>query len=272
MASVDTALVIHTGGIGDFLLACPSIARLSEDGPVTVCGNRNRVALAVAGGIAQAARDIDEIEFHTIFSEPSDKLKTFLRQFTRVVVWMKDDDGVIAGALSDCGVERIHVAAGLPPDDWEGHASNYYLQSLGYAAHHHFRLNVKPSSDSHDVIIHPGSGSVRKNWAREHFLTTANILEEHGRKITWCLGPAEDESLDSGDTIRVHSLTDLASILAATKLYIGNDSGITHLAAAVGCTTVAIFVSTDPETWAPIGDHVTTLHSPSWQHVVRCAS
>jgi ADP-heptose:LPS heptosyltransferase len=59
-------------------------------------------------------------------------------------------------------------------------------------------------------------------------------------------------------------LANLARRLAATNLYIGNDSGITHVAAAVGCTTLAIFGATDPSIWAPKGMDVTVLRGDPW--------
>ena len=67
-------LVIHLGGIGDFILACPAIALLARDGPVALLGNRARLELAVAAGIADTAHDLAQVDFESIFSTPSARL------------------------------------------------------------------------------------------------------------------------------------------------------------------------------------------------------
>ena len=54
------------------------------------------------------------------------------------------------------------------------------------------------------------------------------------------------------------ALEELAGVLASASLYLGNDSGVTHLAAAVGAPTIAVFGPTDPVIWAPVGPRVIT--------------
>ena len=70
--------------------------------------------------------------------------------------------------------------------------------------------------------------------------------------VQWCAGP--EEQLENA--VRMENLWELACWLARARVYIGNDSGITHLAAAAGVPVVAIFGPTDPELWAPRGDRV----------------
>ena len=62
---------------------------------------------------------------------------------------------------------------------------------------------------------------------------------------------------------RFDNLYELAKWLASARLYIGNDSGITHLAAAVGTPVVAIFGPTDPAVWAPRGERVAVVSGGS---------
>jgi len=250
-------LIIHTGGIGDFLLTCPAIAHLSQDGPVTLLGNRERLELAVASGLATAAHSLDRADFSSVFSEPSAVLRSFLRPFDRAVVWMRDT-GEIANAFRAGGIEDVRCFPGLPPDDWTRHASEYYLDCLGAPPAPSFRLHLPPANTRLDTVIHPGSGAARKNWPITRFIELANLLEQQGHRVTWCTGPAEEElALPAGvSKLRCDSLVELGAQLATAALYVGNDSGITHLAAAVGCPTVAIFGPTDPSLWAPRGEHV----------------
>lgn len=102
------------------------------------------------------------------------------------------------------------------------------------------------------AVIHPFSGSARKNWPLERFRALAERLPV---QVRWCAGP--EEALENA--VRFDDLYDLGCWLGKARLYIGNDSGITHLAAAVGTPTVALFGPTDPRVWAPRGPCVTVI-------------
>ena len=118
----------------------------------------------------------------------------------------------------------------------------------------------------YDIIIHPGSGSPKKNWPMEHFAAVADAIKSSGHQVSWIRGPAE-EDLDypvDAEMVKADGLMDLAKRLAATNFYIGNDSGITHLAATVGCRTVAVFGPTNPVVWAPRGDEVCVISDNPW--------
>ncbi|MEK7795504.1 MAG: glycosyltransferase family 9 protein [Candidatus Hydrogenedentota bacterium] len=254
-------LVVHTGGIGDFILACPSIAQLAEDGPVDLLGQRERLALAVEGGIARVAYSLENVEFHSIFFAPSPKFREFLEAYSRAVVWMNDNDGRIRDSFLKCGVERVDVFPGLPPNDWQGHASDYYLSKLNLPRGTPVRFQFTTDGND-DVVIHPGSGGVAKNWPIENYLALADHLERTGHRVEWLVGPAERERSSAPrfpDALPEGPLAAVARRLAGARLYIGNDSGITHLAAAAGCNVVAIFGATDSRVWAPLGERVRVL-------------
>ena len=74
--------------------------------------------------------------------------------------------------------------------------------------------------------------------------------------VAWCAGP--EEQLPGA--MRFDDLYLMARWLKSARLYIGNDSGVTHLAAAIGVPVVAIFGHTDPTLWAPRGERVSVLH------------
>jgi len=256
-------IIFHAGGIGDFLLTCPSIFRLAEEGPLELLGRIDRLELAASR--VSAIHDMERVDFESVFAEPSPKLRAFLAGFDRVIVWMRDD-GTLMRAIQSCGVADVRVFPGLPPPDWSEHASLYYLRCLGIDDAPPLRIAFEPSATPHDVIIHPGSGSIRKNWPIKEFATLARELESHGRSVTWSLGPAEERMRvpDAAIVIRPDAPVMMARELAAARLYIGNDSGITHLAAAIGCATVAVFGPTDPKVWAPLGPSVTIIQGKPW--------
>ncbi len=126
------------------------------------------------------------------------------------------------------------------------------------------RIATPPRRLEDFVAIHPFASSPAKRWPMGHFRAVASALDA---PVKWTAGP--EEPLD--EAIRFEDLYDLACWLATARAYIGNDSGIGHLAAAVGTPVIAIFLSTDPRIWAPRGSHVTVLENPSVEQVVAAA-
>jgi heptosyltransferase-2 len=122
------------------------------------------------------------------------------------------------------------------------------------------------------VVIHPGSGGAHKCWHLDNFLSVAKMLAKEGAEVVFLLGPAEAERFSesaiteirtAGKLLTNLSLVEVLGILGCSRGYIGNDSGITHLAAAVGIRTVVVFGPTDPAIYAPIGPAVSVLRNDS---------
>jgi len=115
------------------------------------------------------------------------------------------------------------------------------------------------------TLIHPGSGSPDKNWAIEGFVELAERLRSLGHRVVWILGPAETNlaSSLSGEVIDRPSLQALAATLARSRLFVGNDSGVSHLAAATGAPTLVLFGPTSSSVWLPDGPRVQAVRAPS---------
>jgi heptosyltransferase-3 len=120
------------------------------------------------------------------------------------------------------------------------------------------------------VVIQPGSGGSHKCCHLDNFLSVAKVLVSKGVEVTFLLGPAEMERLSASAIGKIEtvsriltnlSLADVLAVLSNASCYIGNDSGITHLSAALGIRTVAVFGPTDPAVHGPIGPAVTVLQS-----------
>jgi len=113
------------------------------------------------------------------------------------------------------------------------------------------------------TLIHPGSGSPRKNWPMERFVDLSRNLESLGHRVVWIRGPAEmaQPQVWEGERMDQPSLQALAATLAASRLFIGNDSGVSHLAGAVGASTVTLFGPTSGKVWRPDGPLVRTASS-----------
>lgn len=260
-------LVIHTGGVGDFICALPALAELSRTHAIDVAGLPERAALACAGGVARAAHDLECTGFASVFSEPDARLRAFAGDYDEALVWMSDDDGTIRRGLETAGCSRVRCFAGIPPRDWNDHAAHWY----GRCASTTITLPWSAPFPKHiheiDVVIQPGSGSRSKNWPLNHFEELAARLESGGFHVAWCVGPAEEAWLSPPNALPPMPLVELAGVLAGARLFVGNDSGIGHLAAATGCPTVAIFGSTNPAVWKPMGPRVHVLSPRTWPSV-----
>ncbi len=135
------------------------------------------------------------------------------------------------------------------------------------------------------IILHPGSGG-RKNWPVDRYIDLVGELRRIcDCSITFLAGPAEGTHVreqlllfsqgEKAALVADASISDVASLLDGAALYIGNDSGISHLAAAIGTPTLAIFGPTDPRLWAPTGEHVCVVRSaadcaPCGSRVAAC--
>jgi heptosyltransferase-3 len=119
------------------------------------------------------------------------------------------------------------------------------------------------------VVIHPGSGGQNKCWYLGNFLSVAKALRTREVEVLFLLGPAEVERLRPSEKMCLHSvarcaahrsLPEVIGLLSGADAFVGNDSGITHLAAGLGLRTVALFGPTDPAVYRPLGPAVTVLH------------
>jgi heptosyltransferase-2 len=118
------------------------------------------------------------------------------------------------------------------------------------------------------AAIHPGGGGVRKCWHLNNFLAVAQALGRQGVEVIFLLGPAELERFSEG-TIKSMggvgkclmdvSLSEVLELLSCADMFLGNDSGITHLAAGLGVRTLAVFGPTDPGVYKPLGPEVTVF-------------
>jgi ADP-heptose:LPS heptosyltransferase len=136
-----------------------------------------------------------------------------------------------------------------------GHASDHLLQTLGLEAPELPDLWVPGHSR---VVLHPGSGGTTKIWP--YFQQLADTLPD----VAIVRGPQE-AGFRCGRTpvVETPSLLELAREICCSRIFVGNDSGITHLAAYWGAPTVALFGPTDPGVWGPVGRRVRILAKSS---------
>ncbi len=245
-------LVIRPGAIGDFIVSLPALACLRE-GYLEVWTASANVPLARfadrARSIASAGLDLLGV------TEPPPGLLERLRGFDSIVSWYGANRPEFRALIAELKLPITFFPA-LPPQGTGVHAADFYLaqvRTLVECAGDGIPRIACPASRENFAVIHPFSGSAKKNRPLERFRAMAQKLERV-MPVRWCSGP-DDPPLEKA--VRIDDLYELACWLARARLYVGNDSGITHLAAAVGTPVLALFgPASNPQVWAPRGPNV----------------
>ena len=267
-------LVIRGGAIGDFILTLPAITALRRHFPAVhleILGYPHIAQLALAGGLVNRVQSIEARALAGFFArggQLAEDLADYFSEFDLILSYLYDPDhifktniGLCTGAQIITGSHRADEGAGL-------HAARVYLQPLErlaiFDADPVPRLSLAPGSPSlnsqpsslNSLALHPGSGSERKNWPEakwaellQHLanFTEFNLLlvggEAEGdrlQRLAATLPPARTRVAQS------LPLAELAHRLAGCRAFIGHDSGISHLAAAVGLPGVVLWGETAP--------------------------
>ena len=294
-------LAIRGGAIGDFILTLPALAALHRKFPgcdMQLLGYRNTGDLALNCGpvdgttYASAARSIEYGPLAAFFAhngELDPELCEYFKGFDRVVSWLYDPDRIFATNLERAGV-RNFLAAYTPIEN-DRHASlqlAHELRGLGIeltdpathlvptaatreGAREWLAARTGPRDKRPLIAIHPGSGSTKKNWPVGHWRSLGDRAAAIRARLLIIGGEADTASLDylekklEGHTpilARHLPLHLVAGLLTHCAAYFGNDTGISHMAAAVGAKCTLLFGPTGPSVWAPVGAHVTTIRAP----------
>lgn len=246
-------LIIRPGGIGDCILSLPAIEYLRADYTEVWVPSGVVPLIGFAKARAIASTGIDLLGLAGVDSPAG--LIARLRQFDSIVSWYGSNREDFRKQMRELGLPFQFLAA-LPDPNARIHAAYFFLRQAGGDGLAVPRIECEQRGRGDFAVIHPFSGSARKNWPLERFREVASRL---ATPVRWCAGP--DEPLD--DAVRFENLYELACWLASAQVYIGNDSGITHLAAAVGTPVVAIFGLADPAVWAPRGERVRVVSGGS---------
>ena len=236
-------LLIRPGAIGDCIVSLPALECLRADYTEVWVSSQNVPLIRFADRVDSIGST--GLDLVGVIEAPPALLQR-LRSFDSIVSWYGSNRPEFREEVAGLPFEFY---AALPAEGTGMYASDFYLSQVGFPPGTPPRIDC-PRSRGGFIAIHPFSGSPRKNWPTENFCELARRLQQFA-PIEWCI------ELDG--TPRIPGLYDLACWLVNASLYVGNDSGITHLAAAVGTPVVAWFGPTDPAVWAPRGPHVLTV-------------
>jgi ADP-heptose:LPS heptosyltransferase len=239
-------LVLRPGALGDTLLAVPALRALRKAfAPVTLAANGAAARLLASAGEVDRGLAFDDPTLAWLFrpgGPPAEK----------VVAWMSDTP------------RGVTLLAPSRPPAMDRHCARYLLETLaplGIALTWDETPLRVVACKSEAILVHPGSGSPAKNWPPERFARLIRALDAPVRLV---VGEADSRAADEVEAclgqpiprLERPPLDALAAHLAGCRAYVGNDSGVSHLAGLCGTRTVAIFGPSDPLVWRPLGSAV----------------
>ncbi len=278
---------MRPGAVGDFILTLPAarvLARSFPDAGIEFVGTAAAKPLLPMVRELAACTDFGSPWLSSLFAgagELGAEAAQYVSRFDTAVCYFRDDEQIVGPRLRKAGVARVvfctaspsrgmhvaqHLINGLRELGIRGKAEPPAIhadaRSRSLAAE--FLRSMGVSSDRPLVALHPGAGSPQKRWPMSNFGELARVLKEHGFRILVTWGPAEPDVKDSlgqpswAGVVGMANLPldVLAAVMERCILFVGNDSGITHLAAALGVPSIALFGPTDSEVWKPLGKSV----------------
>ncbi|MBM2809946.1 MAG: rfaC 1 [Chloroflexi bacterium] len=291
----EQILVFRPGALGDTILTVDALAALRVRFPssaIELIGNADAASPLLRSGLLDSVCSFDAAAVGALFqSQP--RVSGRWEGADVVISWMHATQ--VAEAFQTRTAARIVFA----PPETDGppmHVADHLVQTLAplgvtsagteqlalLSTVNEGPFNVSSPQASRrrslrNAVIHPGSGSVRKNWPAERYAKLGERLSSHGWHVTWTAGPADEAVIEEVSKrtagpiriLRPRSALNLASIIAAADLYLGNDSGVTHLSARLGVPTIAIFGPTSPRVWGPRGPRVQIISTEGggWRSV-----
>ncbi len=280
-------LVLHPGALGDIILSLPAVDALRgkyPDAVLTFAANLD-FSNPTAAGYADRLLSLSTVPLHTLYGPSPDA--RFWSAYQRIVSWTGAGSIEFETNLRLLCADAV-IAQWKPEIGDLTHVSRLFLKSiLGWVDTADVRpplirplpreaesaraMLAKRGWDGSPIIaVHPGAGSHSKRWPLSNYRNLGLHLLDDGACLMILEGPAEAgicKELDLPDRrVCCCSHLDLdfqKGMLSQCDAFLGNDSGMAHLAAALGLPCVVLFGPTLPENWAPIGDRVVALRCPS---------
>ncbi len=282
-------VVFHQGALGDFLMAASAIENLAEfcaAARVDFWSKPEHVSLLTGKGYLGACHPVDSPLVASLLHDSlwqTVALPDFLLKADLVFIFGQTGSRAMAGRLAGRLSANVSWIQSFPSADSPGiHVSHFLsrqLKELGWPIDHQPLRLSPPAAEKqaakellHDlgissppILIHPGSGGRRKVWPLRNWHGLIDWMQSQlSCQTLLSIGPADEYMIEFSRTMReaeVPTVTGLTAIrlsalLSLCALYIGSDSGVSHLAAAVGIPTIAVFGPTDPDVWGPPGDNV----------------
>ena len=276
-------LVIHHGALGDVVSTFPALLRLKQfyDSIAIICQS-NIGQLANELNIVDQWFPLEAAAFATLYSGQIDAIaKNILLSYRKIILFSRSRS--LEKTLFAISGNEVYRIPPRPELGHKIHVTQHILSNLvkcrllkdsGEDSRMTLPLSVYtdrrvPQYDPSRIMIHPGAGSPKKCWPLSNFVNVASSMDANGKQPEFILGPAEYDLYDilmsnervNANVHKIEKLTELAGLLKTGGGFIGNDSGVSHLAAFIGLPTVAVFGPSDPEIWKPMGCAVKIVRS-----------
>lgn len=273
--SFASILVIHPGALGDVLQAVPALRALRRCATLTFAGQPRLGRLLIVLGLVETALPFEGAGFGALFArdEPPPALVARLARFDRVVSWFGARDTAYVDQLRAISPGAL-IAPPVP--DGERSVWRHLLWTIGDDSPPELAPIVLPVSCRDEarrmlaelgadttralLVVHPGSGGKWKVWPAERLAGAIEIMvHQTGARVLVHQGPADRDVVDQLCPLLREAplrlvepeLPLLASVLGRADAYLGMDSGVSHLAAAVGAPSVILFPAATRERWTP---------------------
>jgi heptosyltransferase III len=274
-------LVIRGGAIGDFILTLPALAALRRQFPqayLEVLGYPHIAQLALAGGLVDRVQPIEARALAGFFArngELAENLCDYFSGFDIILSYLYDPDEIFKTNVARCQRGQFIAGPHRPDEKERTHATEVFLKPLERLAIFdadpvpRLVLDPRPSTRVAQLALHPGSGSERKNWPEARWVALiVQLLNSTGFSLLLIGGEAEGERLQRlaaalpparCSVAKSLPLAELAVRLRSCAGFVGHDSGITHLASALGVPTLALWADSVEEVWRPQGERLTIV-------------
>ncbi len=297
--STTKTLVYHSGALGDFITILPALRLWKANYPsegIALLGRRSLRQPAELSGLFDEYWNVESASFLSLFSQAISKDIEPLFFGLKSAILFAKAGSPLPENFQKLGIPQIYTQEPFPTSRLPKYRYHLALfdNLLRSVPKPYFETQplLKPSQHPLDrslervwgacaknrVTIHPGSGSSIKNWPLERFVRLAETLRDDGCSVLWIAGPAERELEIPTSFAQVLNaeVADLVYLLSRCDLYIGNDSGISHCAAATNVSCIVLFGPSDPIVWRPFGTGVRVIygnsecgpchHSPAFQY------
>lgn len=273
-------LILHQGALGDFVVTFPVLHVLKRRFQhIDMLTSDAHGRLAHRLGLVDAWHPLESARFLSFYADSlTPDLREMCNRYNAILLLTFSKD-LEANVRRHTNVpvrcipprpkpaEKIHVSAFLLDRLKDSGLMEAHYVSESPQMNHNLPSRKGSSGRSSTIVIHPGAGSRRKMWPLSRFLSVADDLSALGLSPVFLLGPAESVLLDDLKSLsqsrhpvhRVENVIDLLELLVSANGFIGNDSGVAHLAGYCGIPTVAVFGPSDPVRWRPLGPAVAVV-------------
>lgn len=274
MSEVNRILVLRGGALGDFILTVPALRVLRERWPsatLELSGNATAARLGQVDGLLDRVHSQHEARWASLYGEGalSPEFHDWLAGFDLICSFWPDPERDLEKRFPLRPGQRFIGAAAKPSLSPAGRHFCEALRPLGLERKD-YRATLElaglrlPKAKPLRVALHPGSSSPRRNWPAERWAEVLRRLRTAGLQTLLIAGEADQEPLrclgSEADSVLIQApLEKLASELSSCGFYLGHDTGVSHLAAALSVPCLLLFGPSEPALWAPQGPHVLAL-------------